>query len=211
MDGNRMYDFRIAKNTEQLRDAYQLRYQVYCKEEKLFPRYRFSKTIFVDEFDTLFFNNYVLNAYYDNEIVATIRMVKDSLDRSPIDKYYDCSFYRDMWGKEYQNVLFGSASMVAIRKDHRRKIRLFENLMYLTAQQCIDSGVTNVIICPRYETFKIYRKLGFHQIDRPFFSDDVNDTLIPMGITSEDFYKSVTWNEHFRFGPEPHTGSTTSV
>lgn len=197
MDGRPMYNFFIANNAEQLRDAFRLRYDVFIREHGMFPNYRTSKELFYDEFDAFCHNNFVLNAYYNDKIVASIRMTKESLGKSPIDQYYEFDLYRGLWEKQIPNRVFGSASMIVIREDHRHKIRLFENLMYLTAQKCVDAGVTNVLILPKYSTLRIYKKLGFHQIDQPFFSREANDKLIPMGITSEDFYRSVTRNEHF--------------
>lgn len=197
MDGKLMYNFFIAKNTEQLQDAYRLRYNVFVREEGMYPSYNSSKQYLYDEFDALCPDTWILNAYYYNQIVATIRLARESSNGSPADNHYDFSLYRDLWRKNgYQNAVFGSATMLAIREDHRHKIRLFQNLMYLSAQKCVDAGVTNVLILPKYATSRIYRKIGFHEIDRAFFDPKSNSKIIPMAITTEHFYESVTRNEY---------------
>lgn len=175
---------KVARTEKELEDVFRFRHQVYVAERGKFSSgYGFAKTI-VDQFDAM---PSVANivAYQGEEVVASMRVNRDSAIGLPAEEYFDFSETRERIAEQCQargepEPVFVSGSMLAIHKDWRNRRNVIFALFKMAAGVMYDWGATHVIGSISEQTFSLYGRLGFDAIGEKQRNEEVNDILVPI-------------------------------
>jgi len=185
---------KVARTAKELDDVFRLRYDVYVSERNKFSEKRAtSDRRLVDHFDTL---PEVANivAYDDDMAIASFRVNKDSAVGLAPECYFDFTQVRGELSRVCEEQdrapCIVSCSMLAIRKQWRRKRNVIF-AMFKTATAVMHGlGATHVIGASSAETFSIYKRLGCKAVAPEQWVESVGDKLIPL---VGPFEKIFTW------------------
>lgn len=186
---------KLAKNAKEIDDALWLRHEVFVIEDGKFGGRPLHGHRLVDRFDA-FPSAYHIVAYEDGEPVATMRLLKDSDLGMPVDELFDFSSYRadalsgdipasSRPGGNALPVQFGSAGMLAIRSQWRRRRDVIRAIFRMAATVCHRYETTHILVAVNYETAGMYRRLGFTQLSDKIWIEEIGNHIIPLIGTTE--------------------------
>lgn len=188
---------KLADNSKEIDDALWLRHEVFIVEDGKFGGKPIHGHRLVDRFDA-FPSAYHVVAYEGTEPVATMRLLKDSEAGMPVDELYDFSEYRARAlagdipptigedGKPLP-VQFGSAGMLAIRANWRRRRDVIRAMFRMAATVCHRYEATHILVVVNHETAGMYRRLGFTQLSEKIWNEEIGNHVIPLFGTTEQF------------------------
>lgn len=188
---------KLAQNAKEIDDALWLRHEVFIVEDGKFGGKPIHGHRLVDRFDA-FPSAYHVVAYEDDSPVATMRLLKDSEAGMPVDELYDFGEYRRQAmageipatrepGIAPQAVEFGSAGMLAIRANWRRRRDVIRAMFRMAATVCHRYGATHILVVVNHETAGMYRRLGFTQLSDKIWNEEIGNHVIPLVGTTEQF------------------------
>lgn len=190
---------KLAQNAKEIDDALWLRHEVFVVEDGKFGGKPIHGHRLVDRFDA-FPSAYHVVGYEGTEPVATMRLLKDSEVGMPVDELYDFSeFRRQALSGEIpasadpsvvaQPAEFGSAGMLAIRGQWRRRRDVIRAMFRMAATVCHRYGATHILVVVNHETAGMYRRLGFQQLSDKIWNDEIGNHVIPLVGTTEQFLR----------------------
>ena len=197
---------KVANNAKEIDDALWLRHEVFVIEDGKFGGKPIHGNRLVDRFDA-FPSAYHVVAYEGHEPVAAMRLLKDSEAGMPVDELYDFTEHRRQavageCGASIDApavaVQFGSAGMLAIRANWRRRRDVIRAMFRMAATVCHRYGATHILVVVNYETAGMYRRLGFAQLSDKIWNEEIGNHVIPLAGTTEQF---LSW----AFGDLPDT------
>ena len=197
---------KVANNAKEIDDALWLRHEVFVIEDGKFGGKPIHGNRLVDRFDA-FPSAYHVVAYEGHEPVAAMRLLKDSEAGMPVDELYDFTEHRRqaVAGESRVSidaptvaVQFGSAGMLAIRANWRRRRDVIRAMFRMAATVCHRYGATHILVVVNYETAGMYRRLGFAQLSDKIWNEEIGNHVIPLVGTTEQF---LSW----AFGDLPDT------
>lgn len=189
---------KLAQNAKEIDDALWLRHEVFIVEDGKFGGKPIHGHRLVDRFDA-FPSAYHVVAYEGNEPVATMRLLKDSEAGMPVDELYDFTEIRRqaLAGEIPATVAqeegsavptaFGSAGMLAIRAQWRRRRDVIRAMFRMAATVCHRYGATHILVVVNYETAGMYRRLGFTQLSDKIWNEEIGNHVIPLVGTTVQF------------------------
>lgn len=186
---------KIAQSAKEMADVFRLRYRVFVEDEGILKGLAShkSKTIF-DLYDALPLVANII-AYSSNEPVGTIRINLDTGAGLPSDEFGDFSGYKkeieEQWKNSASNHLplrFGSAGMLAIHSDWRKRRDVIMALFKMGAGAGRNWGCSHIIATPIAKTATMYMRLGFKKLGTPHWVDEVGDDVQAVAGAFDDFY-----------------------
>lgn len=188
---------KLAKSAKEIDDALWLRHEVFVVEDGKFGGLPLHGKRLVDRYDA-FPNAYHVVAYEGAEPVATMRLLKDSDAGMPVDELFDFAPYREkaLSGEIPASsradakaipVQFGSAGMLAVRANWRRRRDVIRAMFRMAATVCHRYGATHILVAVNHETAGMYRRLGFTQLTDKFWVEEIGNFIIPLMGTTEQF------------------------
>lgn len=188
---------KLAQNAKEIDDALWLRHEVFVIEDGKFGGKPIHGSRLVDRFDA-FPSAYHVVAYEGTEPVATMRLLKDCEAGMPVDELFDFSEYRrdalaglipiaKTPGRDSESVAFGSAGMLAIRAQWRRRRDVIRAIFRMAATVCHRYGATHVLVVVNHETAGMYRRLGFKQLSDKIWNEEIGNHVMPLVGTTEQF------------------------
>ncbi len=175
---------KVARTEKELEDVFKFRHQVYITERGKFSGGCGCAKNIVDQFDAM---PSVANivAYEGDEVVASMRINRDSMIGLPAEEYFDFSETRASIRKQYQaagkgDPLLVSGSMLAIHRDWRNRRNVILALFKMAGGVMYEWGATHIIGSISEETLSLYGRLGFEAVGEPVWNDEVNDRLVPI-------------------------------
>lgn len=186
---------KLAQNAKEIDDALWLRHEVFVIEDGKFGGKPIHGQRLVDRFDA-FPSAYHVVAYEGVEPVATMRLLNDSEAGMPVDELYDFGEYRRearataaaaAEGSTIEPTVFGSAGMLAIRGQWRRRRDVIRAMFRMAATVCHRYGATHILVVVNHETAGMYRRLGFTQLSDKIWNEEIGNHVIPLVGTTEQF------------------------
>lgn len=175
---------KVARTEKELEDVFKFRHQVYVAERGKFSSGWGMGQSIVDKFDAM---PSVANivAYQGEEVVASMRVNRDSAIGLPAEEYFDFVHTRSQIAEQRRSLeqsppVFVGGSMLAIHKDWRNRRNVIFALFKMAAGVMYDWGATHVIGSISEETFSLYGRLGFDAIGDTLWNEEVNDSLVPI-------------------------------
>lgn len=152
---------------ELLHGAFRIRYQVYHDEMGIGPY--IPKGEIYDEFDFLE-NTCIFVALDENEPVGTLRLTEYSEDIGlPIFKDFEREIYD---GLDFEKMLrdgrrFSEASRFTVLSDYRNGMAMVPALLKCVMyDECIDRGLTDMLIVANPSNVDFYHSAGFREFAR---------------------------------------------
>lgn len=162
---------KVARSEKELEDVFRFRHEVYVTERGKFSGGFGCSADIVDKFDAM---PSVANivAYQGDEVVASMRINRDSDIGLPAEDYFDFSETRASVAEEYREAgkgepVFVGGSMLAIHHEWRNRRNVIFALFKMAAGVMYDWGATHVIGSISEETLSLYGRLGFKPIGDP--------------------------------------------
>lgn len=186
---------KVATEAREIDDALWLRHEVFVNEDHKFGGKPVHGGRLVDRFDA-FPNAYHVVAYEGTEPVATMRLLKDSDAGMPVDELYDFTAYRRQVGATepaangsgMPRVQFGSAGMLAIRSQWRRRRDVIRAMFRMAATVCRRYGATHILVVVNHETAGMYRRLGFVPLTQErIWNEEIGNHVVPLVGTTAQF------------------------
>lgn len=189
---------KVASDAREIDHALWLRHEVFVMEDGKFGGKPIHGHRLVDRFDA-FPSAFHVVAYEADEPVATMRLLKDSPAGMPVDELYDFTEYRaqvasgqiKVGGKSTvpgQPVQFGSAGMLAIRGNWRRRRDVIRAMFRMAATVCRRYQATHILVVVNHETAGMYRRLGFSPLTREsLWNEEIGNHVTPLVGTTEQF------------------------
>ena len=182
---------KLATTAKELRDVYQLRYQVYAGEGA------FENVVgdaIIDQFDSIPGVANVI-AYEGDIPVGTMRVNLDTDILLPPDEIYDFSQYRANLCAQAkdQNAaapILVSAGMLAIARQWRNRRDVFRALFKLSCDIAYSWGASHIITTVSIKSASIYRRLGFSAMEEKVWYQAAGEHIVPM---SGDMAKVYQW------------------
>lgn len=153
--GQTEFIFKLAETPEEKNEIFQLRYASYCQELKFIKEEDCPGGLEKDIFDD-YSLHFLCRAH--NKVIATLRLVLDSLHDLPLEKY--CVDTLDIEINELDHTKLGEASRLVISKDYRR--RGDDGLYYTPATEYNRKpGEIDILMVKRIRpvAFGLYREL----------------------------------------------------
>lgn len=175
---------KVARSEKELEDVFRFRHHVYVTERGKFSQACGCSNNIVDKFDAMPSVANVV-AYEGDEVVASMRINRDSPVGLPAEEYFDFSATREAVADARREAgegepVFVSGSMLAIHQDWRNRRNVIFALFKMAAGVMHDWGATHVIGSISKETLSLYGRLGFEPIGDAFWNEEVNDHLVPI-------------------------------
>ncbi len=176
---------KLAHTPKEIDDALWLRHEVFVIEDGKFGGKALHGSRMVDRFDA-FPSVFHVIAYEDAEPVATMRLVKDSEGGLPADELFDFDRYRRRALLETSSPVFGSAGMLAIRAQWRRRRDVIRAMFRMAAAVCRREGATHILMAVNFETAGMYQRLGFTPLSEKIWIEEIGNHIVPLaGITDQ--------------------------
>lgn len=187
---------RLAETGKELDDVFWVRRQVYSVEEGKFGGETPGDDFLVDRFDA---HPRCANliAYDGDEPIATIRVNLDTGRGLPPESLYDFSAEKERIARTWQlhntqEPVLGSAGMLAVRRDWRRRRDVVRALFKLAVSVGQAWGGTHAIVAVNHENETMYRRLGFTAVAERIWIEEIGNHIVPMVSTfSELFARTV--------------------
>jgi CRP/FNR family cyclic AMP-dependent transcriptional regulator len=172
---------KLATSAKELRDVYQLRYQVYAGEGAFQD---IQGDSIIDQFDTMPDVANVI-AYEGDVPVGTMRVNLDTDILLPPDETYDFSQYRANLIDQAKNKgdsapILVSAGMLAIATEWRNRRDVFRSIFKLGCDIAYSWGATHIITTVSVKSSTIYRRLGFVAMREKIWYEPAGDHIVPM-------------------------------
>lgn len=156
---------KVARSEKELEDVFRFRHHVYVTERGKFSQACGCSNNIVDKFDAMPSVANVV-AYEGDEVVASMRINRDSPVGLPAEEYFDFSATREAVADARREAgegepVFVSGSMLAIHQDWRNRRNVIFALFKMAAGVMHDWGATHVIGSISKETLGLYGRLGF--------------------------------------------------
>lgn len=180
---------KIARSPKEIDDALWLRHEVFVIEDGKFGGKALHGHRMVDRFDA-FPSVFHVIAYDGSDPVATMRLVKDSAGGLPADELYDFDRYRRRALLETREPVFGSAGMLAIRNQWRRRRDVIRAMFRMAATVCKREGATHILVAVNHETAGMYQRLGFTPLGEKVWNEEIENHIVPLAGSTEQF---VAW------------------
>ncbi len=176
---------KLAHTPKEIDDALWLRHEVFVIEDGKFGGKALHGSRMVDRFDA-FPSVFHVIAYEDAQPVATMRLVKDSEGGLPADELFDFDRYRRRALLETSSPVFGSAGMLAIRSQWRRRRDVIRAMFRMAAAVCRREGATHILMAVNFETAGMYQRLGFTPLSEKIWIEEIGNHIVPLaGITDQ--------------------------
>ncbi|MCH9670771.1 MAG: cyclic nucleotide-binding domain-containing protein [Gammaproteobacteria bacterium] len=186
---------KLAKTAKQIDDALRLRHEVFVIEDGKFGGAPLPEERVLDRFDAF---PYVYNivAYDDNEPIATMRLIRDSGEGTPADSIFDFGAYRRRATADLAAVgddrcispVFGSAGMLAVRRNWRRRRDVLRAMFRVSAAVCQSSGATHIVVVVNHDTAAMYKRFRFSVLSEKFWSEEIGNFVTPLAATATGFH-----------------------
>lgn len=183
---------KLAETGKELDDVFWVRRQVFSVEEGKFGGNCQASSPLVDQFDA---HPRCANliAYDGEEPIATVRVNLDTGSGLPPETLYDFSAEREQishaWqSKNTQEPVFGSAGMLAIRREWRCRRDVVRALFKLASTVGRAWGGTHVIVTVNHENETMYRRLSFTALDDKVWVEEIGNYVVPMVTTFSDLF-----------------------
>ena len=182
---------KVASEAREIDDALWLRHEVFVNEDRKFGGKPVHGGRLVDRFDAFPNASHVV-AYEDSEPVATMRLLKDSDAGMPVDELYDFSTYRRQiaaaTNPDGVRIQFGSAGMLAIRSQWRRRRDVIRAMFRMAATVCRRYGASHILVVVNHETAGMYRRLGFVPLTQErIWNEEIGNHVVPLVGTTDQF------------------------
>lgn len=182
---------RIAKTAKELRDAFELRYEVYKEGEGYYQDVDSGHII--DIFDSVPDATSII-AYDGETPVGTIRFNLDSNIGTPSDESYDFSDYKQEIRETSKKnnlpePLFASVGMLAIAEKWRNRRDVFRALFRMSSDIGRSLGVTHVIATVNEKTGSIYERLGWEILTKKIWIEAIGEHILPVVTSLDTMYK----------------------
>lgn len=182
-----------AETAQELDDVFRIRRLVYSVEEGKFGGENGKAPFLTDRFDA---RPQCANliAYDGGEPVATVRVNLDTGGGLPPDELYDFSSLRAdisrQWREEHDTPpLFGSAGMLAVRRNWRRRRDVVKALFKLALTVGRSWGGTHVLVAVNHENARMYERAGFVAVADKVWIEAIGNHVVPMASTFKDVYR----------------------
>ena len=175
---------KAARSAKELKDVFELRYQVYVEEEGLFPGIQ--GDIIVDLFDAV---PAVVNLVaYDEETQLPVGTFRVNLEQDialPSDELFDFNAYRERIRDERRALglsspVFGSGGMLAIAKPFRKRRDVFRGLLKMACAVAASWNITHIVATVNATTSKIYRSLGWEFLGDKTWVEAIKGDIVPV-------------------------------
>lgn len=181
-----------AETASEFDDVFRVRRQVYSVEEGKFGGSKDAEPYLLDRFDA-HPGCANLIAYEGVEPIATIRLNTETGAGLPADTLYDFSAEKNRlahaWRTRHRDEpVFGSAGMLAVRQDWRRRRDVIRALFKLAATVARSWGWTHVLITANHENASMYQRVGFKAVGDKIWIDEIGNHVLPMVALLSDFY-----------------------
>lgn len=180
---------KLARTPKEIDDALWLRHEVFVIEDGKFGGQPLHGARMVDRFDA-FPSVFHVIAYEGKEPVATMRLVKDSEGGLPADELFDFDRYRRRALLETSTPMFGSAGMLAIRNQWRRRRDVIRAMFRMAAAVCRREGATHILVAVNAETAGMYERFGFTVLAEKFWNEEIGNHIVPLAGLTDQF---VAW------------------
>lgn len=174
-----MVEIKIARTREEIEAVYRLRYRVFAEEMGYVDPAEFPDKMLYDEFDEMPGKTTIFMAIADGEAIGTIRIMKDGLEKLPMDKYTD---FRQLRSR-YQ---IAECSRLLTAPEYRKRNADFIllGLVKIGFIWSVREGIDYIVITAKQEVANsFFSKLGFKPISAPVDLPEFNDpSALPMGI-----------------------------
>ena len=181
-----------AETARELDDVFWIRRQVFSMEEGKFGAGRDGRQYLVDRFDA-HPGCANLIAYDADEPIAALRLNLDTGAGLPSEAYFDFSAEKRRIEREWsaepgEQCVFGSAGMLAVRKDWRRRRDVIRALLKLAAAPARAWCWTHILITASHDNVSMYRRVGFRPLSEKIWVEDIGNHILPMVATFADYY-----------------------
>ncbi len=193
---------KVAQNAREIDDALRLRHEVFVIEDGKFGGIPLPGERLIDRFDA-FPSSYHVIAYEGLEPVATMRLIRDSEVGLPVDELYDFEDYRSSIqaqpgaacddSQPVPGPIFGSAGMLAVRSQWRRRRDVIRSMFRMAATVCHRNGATHILVVVNHDTAGMYRRFGFSQLSEKIWNADIGNYIVPLVGATDQF---VAWALH---------------
>lgn len=191
---------KVANSSPEIDDTLWLRHEVFVVEDGKFGGHPMRTERLVDRFDALLDVFHVV-AYEGAEPIAAMRLVKETGAGMPAEDLFDFSDYKRTAEQEYHAssgasddedkklppIRYGSAGMLAIRSNWRRRRDVIRSMFRMAATITRFNDVTHLLVVVNYETAGMYRRLGFTQLAEKIWNEEIGNFLVPLAGTSQQF------------------------
>lgn len=195
---------KLAQSAKELDDVFWVRRQVFFIEEGKFDSSPQTERFFVDRFDA---HPKCANliAYDDEQPIATIRLNLDTGAGLPPEELFDFSVEKSRIEVEWlleasENANIGSAGMLAVRKDWRRRRDVIRALFKLAATIGRSWNCTHIIVIANHENAMMYQRVGFSPLSEKNWNEDIGNYVIPMVSTFVELYARTVGSAMEGFG-----------
>ncbi len=202
-------ELRVCDDSKEIDNCLWVRHEVFVVEDGKFGGKPLPTERLVDRFDA-FPNVHNVIAYEDGEPIATMRLVRESKVGLPADDLFDFSVYKKRLLEKAERAeregadelvkqpVFGSAGMLAVRANWRRRRDVIRAMFRMAATVCRANGATHVLLVVNHDTSGMYRRLGFSALAEKFWSEEIGNYLTPLVAPTDHFF---AW----AFGSLPET------
>lgn len=183
---------KLAETARELDDVFWVRRQVYSVEEGKYGGRHAAARYLADRFDAHPFCANLI-AYDGLEPIATIRVNLDTGAGLPAEELFDFGAVRQRIARDWveKNAglpKIGSAGMLAIRQDWRRRRDVVKALFKLAASVGNSWGGTHALVAANHENSRMYERVGFAPVSEQIWVDEIGNYIVPMVSTFSDFY-----------------------
>lgn len=179
--------FNIAKTQEEINGAYQLRYDVYCKEKKYLREEDYPDGLENDIYDGTAIH-FVATSNRGG-VIGTLRLIprnKFSSEQAklPLEEHTDIHNYTT----GVDNIC--ELSRFVINKECRKKYSINFGLVKNAVLYALANGITHFIISVSVKNKSYFEKFGFEQIGKEYMYEKIRYNL-PSITMQADIQKSL--------------------
>jgi len=169
------YEFKLANDFEK-KQAFSLRYVVYCEEIGYLPKERYPNKIEIDEYDSV---SKIFVVKKKGQVIGTIRVVPNHNNLLPTEKYFNEAKRITKSMKKYAEV-----SRFVVNRNYRGT-EVTIGLIKIVILYAYKNNFTHYLItCPAPHE-KIYNKFGFKRVTKPYRYQGVNDKHLSITMVND--------------------------
>jgi N-acyl-L-homoserine lactone synthetase len=147
-----LVEFRRAQTEDEMTAIYKLRYEVYCLEKRYLNADDYPDHLEHDEWDK--YSVHFIAKSNDN-IVGTVRLIKESPIGFPIEKHFGIK------RTEVPTKVFAEGSRFIVRSQFRKSIfKIANGLNRCIIEACIEEGITDLYIILDERLYAAYTRIG---------------------------------------------------
>jgi N-acyl-L-homoserine lactone synthetase len=163
------YRIYVTTDPKDLKDIYNLRYKVFCKELKFIQETKLENKLEEDKYDR--YSTHII-AKYKNNVVGYVRIITQSNNCPiPTEEYVDLKKYIPM-GSKYAEI-----SRFIITKEHRKTI-LSTGIIRELIRYGLENDYDYFVITNSVIHENRYKKLGYYTVTKPYVYPPINDKYL---------------------------------